>query len=239
MIDAYCIILGAMKCATSSVFDALSLHPMIAPARIKEPAFFSREAALSTDGYAAYEAQYDFDPERHAYALEASTAYTKAPLTDPAATAARMHASGRRFRFIYIVRDPIERMASHIRQQIDDATVTPENRFQHLTLVEYFSRYAEQLDRFRSGWPDCELTVLDYDEVIDAASGTLPRILAWLDLPVCDAVRISHSNRSLSRLTTDAIFTPGQRNFLRSRLAPDTVRLGREWGIDVAKWGYD
>jgi len=239
MIDAHCIILGAMKCATSSLFDALALHPMIAPARFKEPAFFCRETDASGEAFAEYDALFDFDPTRHAYALEGSTAYTKAPLTDPQAAAARMRGTGRRFRFIYIARDPIERMASHIRQHLDDGHVTPESRFQHLAMIECFSRYADQLDRFRSGWPDCDIAVFDYDEVIDPASGTLSRILSWLDLPAADAVRIiPHSNRSLSRLSTDMIFTPGQRSFLRKRLAPEIVRFGREWGIDVAKWGF-
>jgi hypothetical protein len=239
MTAAHCIILGAMKSATSSVFDALALHPMIAPARLKEPAFFCREADPSCEAFAEYDALFDFDPARHAYALEASTAYTKAPLTDPEAVAARMRRSGRRFRFIFIARNPIDRMASHIRQHIDDGLVTPDNRFRYLTMIECFSRYADQLDRFRSGWPGCDLAVLDYDEVTDPASATLSRILAWLDLPASDRVRIlPHSNRSQSRLSTDMIFTPGQRSFLRERLAPDIVRFGREWGIDVAKWGY-
>ncbi|WP_350108125.1 hypothetical protein [Thalassobaculum sp.] len=218
------------------MFDALSAHPMIAAARVKEPAFFCKADPTSVD-YAEYDAQYDFDPDRHVYALEASTAYTKAPLTDPCATAAAMRRSGRRFRFMYLVRDPIERMASHIRNQIDDGTVTVERRFRHLALVEYVSRYAEQLERFRSGWPDCELAVFDYDDVIDPQSDVLSRMLDWLGLPACDAVGISHGNRSRSRLRTDEIFTVGQQRFLRSRLAPDIDRFGREWGIDVAKWG--
>ena len=43
--DRYALIIGAMKCATTSLFSYLAEHPAIAPAKIKEPEFFSRNQA--------------------------------------------------------------------------------------------------------------------------------------------------------------------------------------------------
>lgn len=46
--DAYLLIIGAMKCSTSSLFNYLAPHPSICPCITKEPEFF-----LNTSGTAA------------------------------------------------------------------------------------------------------------------------------------------------------------------------------------------
>lgn len=38
--DRYLLIIGAMKCGTSSLYDYLSGHPQLCPALIKEPEYF-------------------------------------------------------------------------------------------------------------------------------------------------------------------------------------------------------
>ena len=81
--DAYVMIIGAMKCGTSSLYEYLIEHPQICPCAIKEPEFFS---ACQPHGYDAngrrvkdHIARYDdlwaFDAARHRYALEASTGH--------------------------------------------------------------------------------------------------------------------------------------------------------------------
>ena len=40
--EQYALIIGAMKCATTSLFAYLAEHPAIAPSTVKEPEFFSR-----------------------------------------------------------------------------------------------------------------------------------------------------------------------------------------------------
>ena len=45
--DAYAIIIGAMKCGTSSLYSYLEGHPEICPAVGKEPEFFSENQALT------------------------------------------------------------------------------------------------------------------------------------------------------------------------------------------------
>lgn len=116
--------------------------------------------------------------------------------------------------------------------------MTPEDRFRHLTMIQHFSRYGEQLDRFRAGWPACDLAVFDYDDVTNPDSTVFGRMVDWLGLPPCAAVRVPHSNRSRTPLQTASILSPGQQSHLRKVLAPDLLRFGRDWGIDVAKWGF-
>jgi len=74
--DAYDIIIGAMKCGTSSLYSYLLDHPQICPPIVKEPEFFSENQAhgVQVDNYSDL---WSFDDTVHKYALEASTGYTK------------------------------------------------------------------------------------------------------------------------------------------------------------------
>ncbi|MEO0377749.1 MAG: hypothetical protein AAF329_24750 [Cyanobacteria bacterium P01_A01_bin.17] len=40
MINAFALIIGAMKCGTTSLFHYLAEHPQVSPSRNKEPFFF-------------------------------------------------------------------------------------------------------------------------------------------------------------------------------------------------------
>jgi hypothetical protein len=77
--DAYAIIIGAMKCGTSSLYSYLQNHPEICPAIIKEPEFFSENQGhgVQVDNYNDL---WSFDCSVHKYTLEALTGYTKYPL---------------------------------------------------------------------------------------------------------------------------------------------------------------
>ena len=115
MIDDIILIIGAMKSGTTTLFDQLAQDPRIAGATPKEPGFFAFEEVRSM-GWDWYEGLFGFVPGRHRYALEGSTDYTKAPFVQGVPDrleAAR--AEGRRFKLIYVMRDPISRLASHAR----------------------------------------------------------------------------------------------------------------------------
>jgi hypothetical protein len=107
--DRYALIIGSMKCATTSLFSYLAEHPAIAPAKIKEPEFFSRNQGHQAK-LARYEDLWDFDPDIHRYAMEASTGYSK---WGERGAAERIHAYGLRPRLVYVVRDPFARIESH------------------------------------------------------------------------------------------------------------------------------
>ena len=56
---------------------------------------------------ARYEDLWDFDPDRHRYAMEASTGYTK---WGERGAAEQIHAYGLRPKLVYVIRDPFERI---------------------------------------------------------------------------------------------------------------------------------
>jgi Sulfotransferase domain len=102
------IVIGGLKCGTTSLHHYLNLHPAIAMSRPKELNFFVAELnwELGPEWYASH---FDRDaPVRG----ETSPHYTNLPRFS--GVAARMRELlGDEARVIYMVRDPIERMLSH------------------------------------------------------------------------------------------------------------------------------
>jgi hypothetical protein len=102
------IIVGGLKCGTTSIHHYLGLHPEIQMSKPKELNFFARELNwdLGLDWYASR-----FD-ERFAVRGESSPHYTNLPRFE--GVPERIHANlGSEARLIYMVRDPIKRILSH------------------------------------------------------------------------------------------------------------------------------
>ncbi len=101
------IIIGGLKCGTTSIHHYLGLHPEIQMSKPKELNFFVSELNwdLGLDWYASR-----FD-DRFAVRGESSPHYTNLPrYTD---VAERIHRHCPDARLIYMVRDPIKRVLSH------------------------------------------------------------------------------------------------------------------------------
>jgi hypothetical protein len=144
------IVIGGLKCGTTSLHHYLALHPEISMSRPKELNFFVAELnwELGSEWYASH-----FDraaPLRG----ETSPHYTNLPRF--AGVAERMHDTlGDDARVIYMVRDPVERILSHYLHNVGGG-------YEHRPMAEALlapgsayvarSRYAMQvrpyLDRF-------------------------------------------------------------------------------------------
>lgn len=101
------IVVGGLKCGTTSIHHYLGLHPEIQMSKPKELNFFARELNwdLGLDWYASR-----FDA-RFAVRGESSPHYTNLPRFE--GVAERIHEHCPDARLIYMVRDPIKRILSH------------------------------------------------------------------------------------------------------------------------------
>ena len=108
--EAYVIIIGAMKSGTTSLYSYLVQHPEICECRIKEPEYFTQHQSHGVQEK-KYEELWNFDETVHRYVLESSTGYTKYPLEKD--IPAKISEYGIKPWFIYILRDPFERIESH------------------------------------------------------------------------------------------------------------------------------
>lgn len=68
--DQYLIIIGSMKCGTTSLFDYLGQHPALCPSSKKATEHFSENQKHQVEVSRYEDFWPDFDPEVHRYALE-------------------------------------------------------------------------------------------------------------------------------------------------------------------------
>jgi hypothetical protein len=264
--DRYVLIIGAMKCATTSLFGYLAEHAEIAPSKVKEPEFFSKHQGHRVD-VPRYEDLWDFDPDRHRYAMEASTGYTK---WGERGAAERIRAYGIRPKLVYVVRDPFARIESHYNFMLQDPAWR--RRITDESLVQT-SNYYLYVEDFSRAFGRDNLLLLDYEGLSADPHGTVNRVCGFLGLPdvatIADAsarnvteLPRSDLERRLRRLAPalgrgapealkrpvrgllaalrpdKARLTPAERALVAATLAPDMARLAAEHGVDVARWGF-
>lgn len=175
---AFAAIIGGMKCGTTSLFELLAQHPEVAPASEKEPDFFS-SVANPADEWERYTALWSWNPDRHRIALEASTSYAKYPWVKDVPE--RIASTGRPFRFIYLVRDPVRRIASQVRHGLYDGWGRSLDEGLTDDLID-FSRYAAQLDRYTAIFPAEHVLVLTLEELQSDPDPVLRRTCEFLGL---------------------------------------------------------
>ena len=110
-------VIGAAKAGTTSLHGYLDRHPQVQMSAVKEPRFFVADAddEVASSGRVADRDAYEalFDPAA-AHRGESSTSYSLFPLYR--AIPARIRAAVPGARFVYVVRDPVERAVSHYQQ---------------------------------------------------------------------------------------------------------------------------
>jgi hypothetical protein len=170
-IPRYALIIGAMKSGTTTLFHYLDQHPQIAGANPKEPGFFAFDDVFGR-GRDWYDGLFGFDPARHAWALDGSTDYTKAPFSGDVRGRMASFADAE-FRCIYLMRHPLRRMESHAlhtqrtRRELGRViSDRPDHSLDTgLSAVNLaVSRYAEQLDAFRDLFDRGQLKLLTLEE---------------------------------------------------------------------------
>lgn len=174
------IIIGAMKCATTSLYYYLSQHPQVFMSRIKELNFFIQEENWSK-GVEWYRSQFTGIAQIYG---EASPHYTNYPFYDDVPK--RMAMVVPEAKIIYSVRDPVERTISHY---INNFANNRENR----TLVEamkdfhnnlYLNRslYFMQLEQYLNYFPPSQILVLTQEELYTERQKTLASIFRFLGI---------------------------------------------------------
>lgn len=180
-------IMGAAKSGTTSLHSYLDLHPEISMSTIKEPHYFAPAHPQFASKYRwgrvgdphSYSAL--FDPECGVRG-ESSTTYSEHPFF--AGVAQRIHSAAPRARFIYLLRDPIERLRAHYLQRyVAGARKSfartieggqPENE------LICASRYMEQLTEFRRFFPEDRFLILDQEDLRTNRNAELARIFRFL-----------------------------------------------------------
>jgi hypothetical protein len=171
------VVIGAQKCGTSGLHYYLSLHPEIAMSSPKELNFFiaERNWARGVEWYVRH-----FDPDARVRG-ESSPNYSAYP--HHAGVPERMHSLIPDARLIYLVRDPVERIAAHWvhnyakRREKGDvaATIMHPN-----TTYVIRSQYYMQLRQFLNHFPAERILVLDQQDLRHRRAETLRTTFSFL-----------------------------------------------------------
>ena len=171
------VVIGAQKCGTSGLHYQLGLHPEIWMSRPKELNFFIEERSWSRgeDWYRAY-----FDARARVRG-ESSPNYTAYP--QHLGVPERMRSVIPDAKLIYVVRDPLERIAAHWvhnyakRREKGDlrATLTHAN-----TSYVVRSQYHMQLQQFLAHYPLEQTLVIEQEELRTAPEATLRRVFEFV-----------------------------------------------------------
>jgi hypothetical protein len=222
------VIIGAMKSATSTLYEQLLRQPGIYLPQLKEPNFFSNDEQYSR-GLKWYASL--FNEAQAADILgEASTHYTKLP-TYPQ-TVARMRSCLDRPRLIYVMRNPVDRLISqyiHHWSQGDVSCGLQEALTRHPELIAY-SCYARQLAPFIESYGKAAILPVFFDRLLAAPQGELERVCSFIGYRgnVQWDEKLSRSNVSAERVRRFPLYHLLVENpfatRLRQGLVPKAVR---------------
>lgn len=190
------MIIGAQKSGTTSLAFQLAQHPQICLCARKEPAYFNRTERWR-EGLAEYHALYA--PRPGQLCGEASTMYTFLP--EWLGTHERLHAYNPALRFVYIMREPLERIRSHyafrqVRNRVDepaDQVVLTDPMYVNR------SRYAVQIQPYIETFGRDRVLLLVFEEYVADPHGTLREVARFLDIDVgaVDAIDVTAKGATL------------------------------------------
>jgi hypothetical protein len=191
------IIIGAQKCGTSGLHYYLGLHPEVSMSTPKELNYFiaERNWGRGPEWYARH-----FDPAARCRG-EASPNYTAFP--QHMDVPERMSGVLPDARLVYIVRDPVERIAAHYvhnyakRREKGDLR---ETLLHPNTSYVARSRYFSQLQRFLDHYDRDRILVIENTDLREDRAETLRKVFEFAGVdPSFEHPKFEHVRHSTSR----------------------------------------
>ncbi len=172
------LVIGAMKCATTSLFDALGRHPQVFVSSPKEPEFFCKDEIFAR-GWPWYESMFAGAGGRMAIG-EGSTSYTKLLLFPRSAERVAAHLPDAKL--LYIVRHPLARILSHWLHTAAEVPAMPPlaealEKWPHLVDT---SLYWRQIDAYRRFYPDDRILILLFEDFVERPAEVMRRCYEFL-----------------------------------------------------------
>jgi len=220
------LIVGAMKCGTTTLAAQLAAQPGVFMTTPKEPNFFSDDAiwARGPDWYRGLFAAAAAGDLKG----EASTHYTKLP-THPK-TLERMEAIVGTPKIVYMIRNPVERAVSHYIHDWSQGrmTASPAEAFARVPEFVDYGRYGMQIAPYVTRFGAQNVCLTSLEQLQAGSVGEFERIGAFLGRRVLWREDLGAQNVSSERarrlplhglLVDNPIATP-----LRRALVPKALR---------------
>lgn len=241
------IVIGAMKCGTSSLHAYLGDHPQVFTSNPKELDFFV-ESKTWRRGVDWYKSQFEAVPGVLARG-ESSPNYSKFPVF--LGVPARMANVVPEARLVYLVRHPVDRIRSHLlhnslhrKERRSLATVAFDP--QYLAC----SSYSTQLDQFLEHFPEDQILVVTADALMHDRAASVARILRHIGVDPTILPGNLHQQRHRTKgrsgwwtrlagegSPVDLDLNSNQKRLLHERLRPEVAGLRRFLGDTFDGWG--
>lgn len=189
------MIIGAARSATTSLCKILASHPDIGFSSIKEPQFFSKhDWREQIDHYNSL-----FTKDAKIYG-EGSTNYTKYPFFNK-----KIHSDifeyNPKMKFIYIMRNPIDRMISHYRFAIERGYTSNEINKEILENRIYLetSKYYSQIKLYSDQFGKENIKLIFFDAFKSDPKKIMDEIFEFIGIHSIEfSPKLTHSNKSWS-----------------------------------------
>lgn len=188
-------IIGAAKSGTTSIYKCLEMHPDLIMSSIKEPEFFSDDKVFDK-GLEWYSSLFELK-KKEQICGEASTTYSRYPHTPDVPSRIKNYISNPKF--VYIIRNPIERTYSHYCHHMRlGVTKTFEQALKDDEIYVNCSLYAEQIKQYLLYFPMESILVLLFEDFIKDRDAFLGKIQSFLGLEV-QTLKNPHSTHANER----------------------------------------
>lgn len=194
------VLIGAMKCGTSTLAAQLGAQQGLFVTSPKEPNYFSDDDAFAR-GPGWYAALFDA-AQANDLKGEASTHYTKLP--DLPQTLPRMQAALTDVRVVYMIRDPLDRLVSHYIHEWSQGVIKgslADALDRHPAMINY-GLYGMQIAPWIETWGSNAVLLTSLERLRVDPQAELTRIAAHLghDGPVSWEEDIGTQNVSAKRM---------------------------------------
>lgn len=193
------IIIGAMKCGTSTLAAQLAAQGQIFMTNPKEPNYFSDDAVFG-QGPEWYADLFATAPPG-ALCGEASTHYTKLPSYPQ--TVARMQAAfSTPPRLIYMIRNPLARAVSHYIHEWSEARAATDadTAFHADPTIESYGCYGQQIVPYIDAFGQQNIHLTSLEQFRADPQRTLSEIGDFLDRPISFISDLEAQNVSAARV---------------------------------------
>lgn len=190
------IIIGAMKCATSTLHEQLAMQPGLFMSELKEPNFFSNNQQYDR-GWEWYLSHFN-NAQTTDLCGESSTHYTKLPTYPQTIERIAQHLPDAKF--IYVMRHPIDRLVSQYIHEVTQKVITVDiNRaiYQHSELINY-SRYAMQLEPYFATFGRSKILPVFFEKILSDPQTVLTRIDKFINYPGNSIWQADVGNQNIS-----------------------------------------
>ena len=198
------LIIGAMKCGTTSLYQYLTMHPQVAAANHKELHYFDMNFDKGLNWY------FDQFPQNKENKItgEATPFYIFSPDIPK-----KVFQLFPKIKLIVLLRNPVERAISHyyyfdlrnrrrrhdnkeIKLEFDQIFEIEKKRmddldafFQAFTFgeIQFYCTglgiYINQIKRWREYFPECQMLIIDSDNLLNDTANTVNKVFEFLGLP--------------------------------------------------------